>query len=134
MQEKFEKNVSRFWLKFRRKKEMWQMAVLHWLTITELLLVKQTHTLHKCVCSLNKHNIFILHDFLGGQTNVVCFMNLTFVFHPIPTSKQIYLRFREKNWKQLGKKEAVAGFFPFAHSHLLTIWCFTIVIRLDPHQ
>lgn len=38
------KMYSRFWLKFRRKKEMWQMAVLHWLTITELLLVKQTHT------------------------------------------------------------------------------------------
>lgn len=48
-------------------------------------------------------------------------MDLTFVFHPIPKSKQIYLRFREKNWKQLCKKQAVVGFFSLAHSHLLTI-------------
>lgn len=63
-------------------------------------------------------------------------MDLTFVFHPIPKSKQIYLRFREKNWKQLGKKEAVVGFFL---SHIRTFalvdnlvfnYCYT----LDPHQ
>lgn len=60
-------------------------------------------------------------------------MDLTFVFHPIPKSKQIYLRFREKNWKQLGKKQAVVGFF-FSRTfalvdNLVFYYCYT----LDPH-